>query len=183
MKPWITVSRRKALDYSPYLTVEVHTVRLPNGRLIEDWTWVETPDYVNVVAVTSLGDFVCLRQRKYAVEGVSLAAVGGYIEPGEEPRAAARRELREETGYEASDWIELGKYVVDSNRGAGTAHFFLALDARRVCEPAERDQEEPEVVALSRAALEEALSAGEFKGLAWAAVVALALRALDRRER
>jgi len=181
MNSWKTVSRRKVLDYSPYLTVEIHTVRLPNGRLIEDWTWLATPDYVNVLAVTSGGDFVCLRQLKYAIEGSSLAAVGGYVEPGEEPLAAARRELREESGYEAEKWIELGKYVVDSNRGAGNAHFFLALDAVRVSAPLERDQEEPEVVVLSRQAVEEALHAGEFKALAWVAAVTLALRVLDGR--
>src|SRR4030042_6806799 len=99
MNSWKTLSRRKELDYSPYLTVEIHTVRLPNGRLIEDWTWLATPDYVNVLAVTSGGDFVCLRQLKYAVEGSSLAAVGGYVEPGEAPLAAARRGLREEGGH------------------------------------------------------------------------------------
>jgi ADP-ribose pyrophosphatase len=87
-----------------------------------------------VVAVTESGEFLCFHQVKYAVEGETLATVGGYLEPGETPLAAAKRELLEETGYEASKWIELGRYRVDANRGAGTAHFFLALQAHHVAD-------------------------------------------------
>jgi ADP-ribose pyrophosphatase len=116
------------------------------------------------------------RQVKYAVEGTTLAPVGGYLEPGEEPLAAARRELLEETGYRASEWIDLGHYAVDSNRGVGTAYLFLALGARRATEPDEEDIEEHELLLLRRAEVEAALEAGAFKVLPWTAGVALALR-------
>jgi ADP-ribose pyrophosphatase len=84
------------------LSVEAHTVELPDGRVIEDWPWVVTPDFVNVVAVTEAGEFLLFRQTKYSIPGLTLATVGGYLEPGEEPLAAAQRELREETGYAAA---------------------------------------------------------------------------------
>ena len=180
MKPWKTVSRRKVLDYPPYLSVELHDVSLPDGRHIEDWTWVVTPDYVSIVVVTDDNRFLCFRQQKYGVEGFSLAPVGGYIEPGEDPLAAARRELKEEAGYEASEWQSLGTYVVDTNRGVGNAHFYLAVGAHKVCEPTAPDEEQPEVLLLSRPEVEQALDSGDFKGLGWAAVFALALRKLGR---
>jgi ADP-ribose pyrophosphatase len=125
--------------------------------------------------VTEDGLFVCFRQTKYAVAGTSLAPVGGYLDPGEEPLGAARRELREETGYEADDWISLGGYAVDGNRGAGVGHLFLARGARRVAAIHADDLEEQELLLLTRAQVEEALKAGEFKVLGWAAAVALAL--------
>lgn len=180
MKPWKTLSRRKVLEYGRYLTVEEHAVALPDGRVISDWPWLVTPDYVNVLAVTREDRFLCFRQTKYAVEGVCLAAVGGLIEPGETPEAAARRELLEETGYESPDWTPLGAYAVDANRGAGRAHFFLARQASRAGAAMADDLEEQELLALRREELEEALAAGQFKVLPWAALFALGLRHLPR---
>jgi ADP-ribose pyrophosphatase len=178
MKPWKRLDRVAILDHSRFLRVENHRVQLPGGRIIEKWPWVITPDFCNVVVITDLGHFVCFRQVKYAVEGATLAPVGGYLEPGEDPLAAAKRETLEETGYEASEWTDLGTYQVDGNRGVAQAHLFLALGARRVTEPKADDLEEQEVVLLTRAQVEAALAAGDYKVLPWATAMALALLAL-----
>jgi ADP-ribose pyrophosphatase len=176
MQPWKTLSRKTILDDGKYLTVEAHEVELPDGRIIPNWPWVITPDFVNVVAETSEGQFLFFRQTKYAVSGLTLAPVGGYLEPGEEPLATAQRELLEETGYQADLWTALGSFPVDGNRGCGTAHFYLAQEARRVAAIDADDLEEQELLLLSRAEVEKALIAGEFKLVSWTAVVALALR-------
>jgi ADP-ribose pyrophosphatase len=175
LTPWKTLTRRTVLDAGKFLKVEYHAVELPNGRVIEDWPWLITPDYVNIVAETSEGGFLCFRQTKYAVQGTSLAVAGGYIEPCEAPLVAAQRELREETGYEAAEWIDMGAYPVDANRGMGTGHFFLARGARRVADPASDDLEEQELLIMARGDVQAALLAGEFKAMPWVAVVALAL--------
>ncbi|HUV90584.1 MAG TPA: NUDIX hydrolase [Anaerolineae bacterium] len=179
MRPWKTLSRQVILDHSKYLVVENHAVELSDGRVISDWPWVITPDYINVVPVTEHGEFLCFRQTKYGVDGPSLAPVGGYLEPGEEPLAAAQRELLEEMGYQALEWTGLGHYRVDGNRGAGMAHFFLARGARCVAEPDADDLEEQELLRLSRSQVRAALAAGEFKSLPWMAVVALALLTME----
>ncbi len=176
MQPWKTLSRETILNYSKFLTVEQHAVELPTGQVIPDWPWVVTPDYINVVAVTEDGRFLLFRQTKYSVPGTTLATVGGYLEPGEEPLTTAQRELREETGYAAPDWLALGSYAVDGNRGAGVAHFFLARRAYPVAPIHADDLEEQTLLLLTRAEVEAALAAGEFKVLAWTAVVSLALR-------
>jgi ADP-ribose pyrophosphatase len=176
MNAWKTLSRRTVFEQKRFLTVESHRVELPDGRVIDDWSWIITPDYVNVLAETPAGRFLCLRQTKYAVDGVTLALVGGFVEPGEAPEVAAKRELMEETGHASEEWMPLGVFAVDSNRGAGKAYFFIARNARRTGEPVVDDLEEQELIELSRAELEDALTAGEFKALAWAAAVALGLR-------
>ena len=176
---WTTVTREMVLDRSPWLVVESHCVRLPNGEMILDWPWVVTPDYVIIAAITEDGASLCFRQTKYAVAGETLAAIGGYLEPGEEPLAAAQRELQEETGYESHDWIELGTYAVDGNRGVGSGHFFLARNARRVGDADADDLESQELLLLSRDELKESLTRGEFKVMAWAAAWALALLRID----
>jgi ADP-ribose pyrophosphatase len=179
MRPWRTRSRQTVFEHSPWLSVESHVVELPDGEVIEDWPWIVGREFVNVVAVTEEGAFLVFRQTKYAVDGTSLAPVGGYLDDGEEPLAAARRELLEETGYAAPDWTPLGSYVVDGNRGAGIGHLFLARGALKAAEPDADDLEEQELLSLSRADVEDALHAGEFKVMPWATVVALALVALD----
>ncbi len=89
MQPWKTKSRKTILEQRPWLVVEHHSVELPNGRVIPDWPWIVTPDYVNVVAVTEEGRFLCFRQVKYGLEGVTLGIVGGFVEEGENPFVAA----------------------------------------------------------------------------------------------
>jgi ADP-ribose pyrophosphatase len=175
MESWKTLSRRMVLNYSKFLVVEEHAVELPDGQIIHNWPWVITPDYVNVVAITRDGLFLCFRQTKYAIEGTSLATVGGFLEPNEAPLAAAKRELLEETGYEAEEWTGLGNYRTDANRGVGMAYFFLARGAHRVGDPNSDDLEEQEPLLLTRAQMKAALVAGEFKVLPWATIVALAL--------
>ena len=175
MKPWKTLSRHTILDCGKFLKVENHIIELPDGRIIDDWPWVVAPDFVLVVALDENGQFILFRQTKYAVDGTTLAPVGGHIEAREDPLLAAQRELLEETGYEAEAWTFLGKYPVMANRGGGTGHLYLAQAARKVAEPESDDLEEQELILLDRDEVEQAIAQGDFNVITWTACVALAL--------
>jgi ADP-ribose pyrophosphatase len=183
MQSWKTISRRILLEKHPFLTVENHVVELPDGKVIPDWPWIITPDFITVTAITEENTFVCFRQTKYGIEGTSLATVGGFIEPDEKPLAAAQRELREETGYEAPEWIDLGHYRVDPNRGAGTGYLWLARKAHKVMEPHADDLEEQTILYLDLSEVEMALARGEFKVMSWATSMALALLYLNEESK
>lgn len=182
LRVWETVSRKTILNHSKYLRVENHTVKLPDGQIIPDWAWVIIPSAAIILAVTDDNKFLCFRQTKYAIEGTSLAPVGGMLEPNETPLDAAKRELIEEMGYKSSNWVNLGSHILDPNRGVATMHLFLALNSKRVAEPDSDDLEDQEILLLSQAEVENALKAGEFKILAWSAVVALSLIYLSNLE-
>lgn len=183
LRPWKTLSRKTILDHSKFLKVESHEVQLPDGQIIPDWTWVTIPSAAIILARREDGKFLCFRQTKYAIEGTSLATVGGMLEPDEEPLDAAKRELLEETGYKSSNWVDLGSYILDPNRGVATMHLYLALDAKYVSPPDSDDLEDQELQFLSRVELEKALRDGEFKILAWTTVVALSLSYLENLDK
>jgi ADP-ribose pyrophosphatase len=180
LRLWITVSRKTILHHNKFLTVENHVVKLPDGKVISDWPWLIIPSAAIVLPVTKDGKFLCFRQTKYAIEGTSLAPVGGMLEPDEEPLDAAKRELLEEMGCTSSDWVSLGSHILDPNRGIATMHLFLALNAEQVAQPNTDDLEDQELLSLTRNEIESALNAGEFKILSWSAIVALSLNYLNQ---
>jgi len=85
------------------LKVHSDTVRLPDGGTAER-EWIEHPGAVAVVAVTDLGELVMERQHRYPLGRDMIELPAGKIDPGEDPLATARRELKEETGYSAAQW-------------------------------------------------------------------------------
>jgi ADP-ribose pyrophosphatase len=180
MKKWKCRKRRTILDHSSFLRVDEHEVELGDGRIISDWPVVITPDYVNILAQDSDGYFVFFHQQKYMAPEMRISPPGGYLEPDEDPLAGAKRELREETGYASDRWIDLGRYIVDSNRGCGTAHLFLAINAKKITEAKSDDLEDQALVLLTRTELENAINDKSCPILSATALFTLGLRHLDR---
>ena len=166
-------ARRELLDAAPWLHVWAEDVRLPDDRIIDGYLRLDMLDYVVVVALTDSGVIV-LRSYKHGPADIVTSLPAGYLEPDEEPAEAARRELLEETGHVSEEWEELGSFVVDGNRGAGTVHMFLARGAREVAAPDPGDLEETEISLVPLDDLLESVQGGTVPVLPMAAAVALA---------
>ena len=177
--PWETLARREVLDRHPWLRVWSEDVRLPDGRVIADFSTLEMPDYAMVVALTDDNLVVAEHNYKHGPRRSGLHLPAGYLESGEDPLSAAQRELLEETGYTAADWTPLGSFAIDGNRGGGTGHFFLARSATRIAAPDAGDLEEIAVVLLPLDALLAATRNGEVNVLSVAAAIGLAAAALQ----
>ena len=144
--PWSTVSRRHVFAGGPLKDVSVETVRLPGGRLVDDYYTVRMADFALVYARTNEGQVLMLRQYRHGPRRVCLTFPGGHLESSEPATAAARRELLEETGYEAERWSDLGSYVTNANQGCSTAYFFRADGCTRVRDPGSQDLEAAELL-------------------------------------
>lgn len=179
MSSWKTLSRKTVLDGGKWVSVEMRTVQTPDGQVIDQWAWIKTPDFINVVPVTKEGNLLLFKQGKYGLDGLSLATVGGYIEPGEEPLPAAQRELKEEMGFASDQWINLGSYLVDPNRGVARGYLYLAMNVYPTDGKHADDLEAQELVELSPAEAEAALQEGQVKVMAWAASITMALKQLS----
>jgi len=134
---------------------------------------IHTADWVVIVAVTEDDHFVVVRQHRYGVDADTLEPAGGIIDEGEAPEAAARRELREETGYGGGELVSLGMVHPNPAVQGNRCFMFMARGVRREHEPACDEFEVTEPVLMSRAEVESALADGRITH-------ALAVVALER---
>ncbi len=120
---------------SPHLRLRVDELELPDGTIVPDYYVRESHGFVMAFPVTPDERIVLVRQYRYGTDAIHLELPAGTLDAGEEPLDCARRELLEETGYEASHWSFLGTYYPEPARATSLARIFLATDARKVCEP------------------------------------------------
>ena len=86
-----------------FLDVRRATVRLPGGDTATR-EYIVHPGAVMVVPILDDGRLVMERQFRCPLQRVLLEFPAGKIDPGEDPRTCAARELAEETGYRAAEW-------------------------------------------------------------------------------
>ena len=117
----------------------------------KDFVVIRAPDWVNVLALTSDGRLVLVRQFRFGIDAFSLEIPGGVMEAGEDPVEAGLRELREETGFTGKRARLLGSVnpnpAIQSNR----CHFVFVEDAVRTEELEWDEHEEIEVTTLPAA--------------------------------
>ena len=135
---------------------------------------LELVDYVVVLALTTEGRIVLVKQFRPAVEQITLEIPSGLIDPGESPAQTAVRELREETGYQAAS-VELivPPMVPDTGRLGNRMWCYLARDVQPVANAAAEPGLEP--VLYTVGALKQAIVRGEFNHAAHVAVLGAAL--------
>lgn len=98
----------------------------------EPWYSLRGPDYTAVIAINEEGRVLAVRQYRAAVEQFTIELPSGNIDPGETPEGSARRELLEETGYEAAEVEALGPMFPDVGRLGARVWYFFAGRVRRV---------------------------------------------------
>lgn len=134
IKPWEVLESRYSFR-DRWLAVKSDTVRVPNGTVLSPYHTLEFPEWICAVVLTPAQEIVLIEEYRHGVRRNSIELPCGAPEPGEDVLEAMKRELLEETGYAADDWVKLGCTTANTGRQNNSVHSFLALDARRVAEP------------------------------------------------
>ena len=167
----------RVVTSTPFARFEIHKVRTESGVIVNDWLWVDERSHVNIlVHLKEENKFLLFHQKKYGLDKGYYALIGGLFNEGETGVECARRELLEETGLEAGELIDLGRYRVQVNRGGGILYAYYAKNCvKSKLRKASDDYEKQEMRKLTRKELVEVAKKGEIGEAQWAAAVGLGL--------
>jgi 8-oxo-dGTP pyrophosphatase MutT (NUDIX family) len=102
--PWTTLESRVLVE-DRWIRLRADRLRTAAGQEISPWYVLDYPDWVAAVVLTADDRLVLVRQWRHGAQAWSLELPGGVIDREDaDPVAAARRETREETGFEAAAW-------------------------------------------------------------------------------
>ena len=151
----------------------IDTLKNPRNQKRFDRLVLESVDWVNVVALDVESRSVMIRQFRFGVGYVTLETPGGMVDEGEDSRAAAIRELKEETGYKSDQWSYLGCVEPNPAFHNHLCHHWLAENAYLEEEQSLGEGEMISIELMDKEQVRAAVMSGELKH-------ALALSALSR---
>lgn len=120
----------KTMFQGRIITVLLDTAGLPDGGTAQREV-VLHPGGVAVLALDEADNVALVRQYRYPLHGLLLELPAGKLDPGEDHRPAALRELSEETGLEAEEWTYLGYMLASPGFCDEALHMYLARGLRR----------------------------------------------------
>ena len=150
------------------------TYKYPDGRVFAPYYSYSRRDYTVIVASDEDGKYLCVRQFRQGIKEVTTEFPAGGIEKSdgkeygskdaaEAALDCAKRELREETGYESSDWTHLITVPSNATISDNYAYVFMARNCMKAGEQKLDDTEYLNVEKLSADEIEELIHAGKFQ--------------------
>ncbi len=140
---------------SKYKGIRIHvleeTLLTPDNREVK-WDMVEHPGAAAVVPVTDDGKIILVKQYRASCDDLTLEIPAGVLDAvDEEPILCAKRELREETGYESDDVEFLYNFYSSIGLFEEVIHIFVAKNLKL----SEQDLDEHEIIELFTYTLDE----------------------------
>ncbi len=178
VQPWVVKQSTLALDHRWARVRRDHCV-LQDGSEIADFYYWDGGDFAQVFAVTEDNEVLLVRQYKHGAHEVVLELPAGILEPHEPALQAARRELREETGFGGGRWTPLAVLFASPTKSTVRAFGFLAVKVQWQGEPVHDRTECMQVLGAPLSEIPELISAGELRDVNSIAFSYLAMQALQ----
>ena len=180
-----TITMTKNSEKNKFLSIESYNCYLNNGKIITREKLLknkESGSAVIIYPVTSDNKVIlAIEPRVFTKETVGINLPAGYIEKGEYPYYAAKRELQEETGYNSDNIIYLGSYYQDEGVSGAYNYYFLALNARKISEQNLDKDEFIKYILVTQEEVDELLERGLISGINSAFTTLKAKSYLKRR--
>lgn len=148
-----TLISRRVVWRGGAVNFRVDTVKLPDGKRAAR-EYLDHPGAVGVVAFVDRNTIVLVRQYRHPVGAVTLELPAGKLDRGESILSCLKRELREETGYEARRFVPLLRYWPTPAFANEVLHLFIAEGLR----PGAHSPDEDEFLEVVPMAFDKALS-------------------------
>lgn len=144
IKPWPCIQSQTNPSFRVF-SIRTDTALSPRTGIEHDFYVIESMDWINIIPLTADHEVVMVRQYRHGSREVTLEIPGGLVDPGDTPESAAKRELLEETGYQAEEFVKIG--VVNPNPAifSNRCYTFLAQNAKKVRDPMPDQTEDIEV--------------------------------------
>lgn len=163
--------------------------RYPDGREFEPFYQYSRKSYSIIVPVLPDGRFLCVRQFRQGIGEVTTEFPAGGIEARgseysrtcrEDALSAAKRELREETGYVSDEWTHLITIPSNATMADNYAYVYLARNCRKVSDLQLDETEDLEPEILTKNDIEKLISEGKFQQMGHVMAYLLAMRILAK---
>ncbi len=147
-KEWQCLQSEEGPDLKLFRT-RFDYMKNPRNDQTEKMVILDSEDSANVVALTDDKKIIFVRQYRFGIKDFTVELPGGLVEPGEEQELGVRRELREETGFTASDWEYLGKVPANPVFMNSYIHHWVATGAEKTGALQLDDGEDMELILMS----------------------------------
>jgi ADP-ribose pyrophosphatase len=164
LKKWRTLDSKLVFD-TGWFKVLQETCETHSGRVIDDYFVIQSDDVAIIFALTPDNQVVLVRQYKQGVRDIITEIPAGGINAGEDPEVGARRELREETGYSAAEFVLVSTHLRSPTNRATKDYIFFARDVYLAGPPQFDDNENVETQLVSLETLRQMIKTGEISDI------------------
>ena len=138
MRPKMTLLKRTSIYRGKIIHLIREELQVHHRHLVRET--IQHPGAVVIVPLIDRSHIVFVRQYRRAIDRTILELPAGTLEPGEAPRACARRELEEETGWRAGRLQRIGQFFAAPGCLSEQMTIFLAQQLTRVPARPEPDE-------------------------------------------